>query len=326
MKRLIVILISSILLLAGCSQSTNNSEQNKQNVKIGIMLSDVGLGDQSFSDSAFAGLEKARDELGIIFDYREISDTKNYEDGLTELVEDGNDLVIGLGFIMKEAVENVAAKYSDQKFLLIDDISELPNVYNVTFKEHEGSFLLGVIAGLKTKSNVVGFIGGVDVPLINKFRAGFEQGVKEVNPDAQVLVEFVGNFDDDNKGYALAAGMIDKGADFVYPAAGFAGVGAIQAAQAKGVYAFGVDSDQYFLAEDTIVSSMLKKIDVAMFEVAEQLVETGEITEKNLLLGIAESGVDVAPIRVLELNQTELDQFNDLKQNVSQGIKSIKEQ
>ncbi len=312
-------------MLSGCVPAQKQAVQEKPNLKIGIMLSDAGLGDQSFSDSAFIGLEKARDELGVTFDYREVKDTKNYENGLKELVKQKNDLVVGLGFAMKEAIEKVAKDYPDQTFLLVDEVSDLPNVYNVTFKEHEGSYLLGVIAGLKTKSNIVGFIGGVDVPLINKFRAGFEQGVKDVNPSAQILVEFAGDFGDSKKGNVIALKMIQSGADFIYPAAGFTGVGAIQAAQSNKVFAFGVDSDQFFLAEDTIVSSMLKKVDVAMFEIAKQLVENKKIAKKHQLLGVAENGVDVAPIRVLQLNKQEKDQLDKMKSEITNGSRSVNE-
>jgi basic membrane protein A and related proteins len=323
--RFFIFIFIFIFILSGCVPAQKQGVQKKPNLKIGIMLSDAGLGDQSFSDSAFIGLEKARDELGVTFDYREVKDTKTYENGLEELVKQDNDLVIGLGFVMKEAIEKVAKDYPDQTFLLVDEVSDLPNVYNVTFKEHEGSYLLGVIAGLKTKSNIVGFIGGVDVPLINKFRAGFEQGVKDVNPSAQILVEFAGDFGNSEKGNMIALKMIQSGADFIYPAAGFTGVGAIQAAQSNKVFAFGVDSDQYFLAEDTIVSSMLKKIDVAMFEIAKQLVENKKLAEKNQLLGVAENGVDLAPIRVLELNKQEIAQFNKLKNEITNGSKSVSE-
>lgn len=323
--RFFIFIFIFIFILSGCVPAQKQGVQKKPNLKIGIMLSDAGLGDQSFSDSAFIGLEKARDELGVTFDYREVKDTKTYENGLKELIKQDNDLVIGLGFVMKEAIEKVAKDYPDQTFLLVDEVSDLPNVYNVTFKEHEGSYLLGVIAGLKTKSNIVGFIGGVDVPLINKFRAGFEQGVKDVNPSAQILVEFAGDFGNSEKGNMIALKMIQSGADFIYPAAGFTGVGAIQAAQSNKVFAFGVDSDQYFLAEDTIVSSMLKKIDVAMFEIAKQLVEEKKLAEKNQLLGVAENGVDLAPIRVLELNKQEIAQFNKLKNEITNGSKSVSE-
>ncbi|MFX3625374.1 MAG: BMP family protein [Ectobacillus sp.] len=315
-------LFAVILSLTGCAQK-DSKNKDREKVTIGIMLPDIGLGDQSFSDSAFTGLEQARNELGILFDYRELADTKTYEKGLTELVEQGNDLVVGLGFAMQEDLEKVAKKFPKQKFLLIDGTSQLPNVYSVTFKEHEGSYLIGVLAGMKTKTNKVGFIGGLNVPLINKFAAGFEQGVKEVNPSAQVLIEYAGTFGDDKLGKNIAQNMIANGADFVYPAAGFTGVGSILAAQENNVYAFGVDSDQYFIAEKAVVSSMLKKIDVAMFEVAKQMVRDGKLRERNMELGIAEKGVGLAPVRVLPLSDQEQTRIAALINDISKNNKKI---
>lgn len=177
------------ILLAGCGQTALESNAEEK-IKVGIMLSDVGLGDQSFSDSAFGGLIKSRDELGILFDYREIKDTGTYEMGLTELVEEGNDLVIGLGFMVQEDLEKTAKKYPKQKFILIDAISELDNITSITFKENEGSFLAGVVAAMTSKSNTVGFIGGADVPLINKFADGFSEGAKAVKPDIAIITEY----------------------------------------------------------------------------------------------------------------------------------------
>ncbi|MFD3449793.1 BMP family ABC transporter substrate-binding protein [Microbacteriaceae bacterium 4G12] len=327
MKKLLSTLLVIMLvttMLVGCSQKQPASSK-KNAIKIGIMLSDVGLGDQSFSDSAFAGLEQARDNLGILFDYKEISDTGTYEKGLTELVKQGNDLVVGLGFGMQQDIEKLAKKYPKRTFLLVDAVSDLPNVYSVTFKEQEGSYLLGALAGMKTKTNKVGFIGGMNVPVVNKFLAGFQQGVQDVNPNAQVLYDYAGTFDDDKIGRSMAESMIQQGADFIYPAAGFTGIGAIQAAQDKQVYAFGVDSDQYFIAEHAVVSSMTKKIDVAMYEIAKQLVKNGKISNKHLELGIAEKGVGLAPIRVLSLSNEEQSQLNALVDEISKNKKQIRD-
>lgn len=187
MKRYIGVLILLLILSACSSVQTNESELDNQKLQVGIMLSDAGLGDQSFSDLGFSGLEKARDELNIEFEYLEIKDTKTYEAGLEELVQQENDLIIGLGFSMQEPLEEIASKYPDSTFLLIDAKSDLPNVFNVTFKEEEASYLIGAIAGMKTESNVVGFVGGAKVPLIQKFETGFIEGVKSVNEEATII-------------------------------------------------------------------------------------------------------------------------------------------
>ncbi|WP_409290370.1 BMP family protein [Peribacillus sp. SCS-37] len=318
MKKSILLAIIGILLLAcaGCGAKPKSGMADEP-VRIGIMLSDAGLGDQSFSDLGFTGLEKARDELGISFDYKEIKDTKTYEQGLAELVKDGNDLVIGLGFSMQEAVEKTARKYPKQPFLIIDSVSELPNVYSVTFKEEEGSYLIGVLAGMKTKSDVVGFVGGMDVPLIKKFEKGFAEGVKAVNPKAQVLSEYAGTFDDVDKGSAIAGSMIKKKADYIYPAAGYTGVGVLKQAEKSGIYSFGVDTDQFFQAEKAVVSSMLKKVDVAIYERVKEFSKTGKLSGHKIQLGIKEDGVDIAPIRIVSLTPAETEKLEDLKKKLA---------
>ncbi|WP_439099665.1 BMP family lipoprotein [Ectobacillus antri] len=327
LKKKSLIVAMCTVTLFGCSETRVTKQEQKQEQKpsIGIMLSDVGLGDQSFSDSAFKGLERARDELGVAFDYREISDTKSYEAGLEELVKEDHELVVGLGFVMQEPIEKVAKKNPKQQFLLVDAVSELPNVHSVTFKENEGSYLIGILAGMKTKTNKVGFIGGMDVPLINKFLAGFKQGVMSVNPNAEITVAYANNFGDDTVGKSIANNMIDSGVDFIYPAAGLTGVGSIQAAQERNVYAFGVDSDQFYIAERAVVSSMLKKIDVAIYEVAKQLEHDGKVSKKNLEFGIQEKGVGIAPVRILPLTETEQTALQNATKDIASGTKQVDE-
>ncbi|MFL0505937.1 BMP family protein [Ureibacillus sp. 179-F W5.1 NHS] len=325
MKRVIflVTFIICIVVLSACSNDEKTTKNDQ--LKVGIMLSDAGLGDQSFSDMGFMGLEKARDELGISFDYRELKDTETYEKGLEQLVEEGNDLIIGLGFSIQEDMEKVAKKYPDSSFLIIDAQSELPNVNSITFKEEEGSFLIGVVAGMKTKSDTVGFVGGEEAELIRKFEKGFVEGVKAVNPDAKILSKYSGTFGDDKLGESIAREMIAAGADYIYPAAGFTGVGVILEAQRQGVYSFGVDSDQFYLAEKSVVSSMVKQVDVAIYDTVKELVETGKIAEKNKQLGLKENGVAIAPIRAIELipsEQTKIDQFIE---DISNGTITVLE-
>lgn len=324
MKRRWLFLMSLlvVVVLSACSQKSE--EEKKERVKIGVMLSDAGLGDQSFSDLAFEGLEKARDELNITFDYRELEFTGTYKQGLEELVAEGQDLIIGIGFTVQEDMEAVAAANPDEQFILIDAVSDLPNVHNITFKEDEGSYLLGALAAMKTDSNTIGFIGGVENEVIKRFETGFKAGAKQVNPDIEVLSEYAGDFGDDQLGASIARNMIAQGADYIYPAAGFTGVGSILAAQESGVHAFGVDSDQFFLAEDTIVSSMLKQVDTAVYQAIKEIAETGTLSEKDNVLGIKENGVSLAPIRVVNLTAQEQKQIDQLQQEISDGQVKIK--
>ncbi|PMC40379.1 BMP family ABC transporter substrate-binding protein [Bacillus sp. UMB0899] len=305
-----------LFAIAGCSQEEATSRVDEK-VKIGIMLSDVGLGDQSFSDSAFNGLIKARDELGIRFDYRELKESETYENGLTELVEEDHDIVVGLGFMVQEDLEKVAKKYPDQQFILIDAISELKNVTSITFKEDQGSFLAGVVAALTTKTNKIGFIGGDDVPLIHKFEEGFEEGAKSINPSIQVEATYANDFGNDQLGAKLAREMIQNDVDVLYAAAGFTGVGMLKEAQANKVLAIGVDSDQYFYAEKAVVTSMLKNVDVAMYQLAEQLIKNNKVQTGHIELGIEDDGIGLAPLRVFPFSKEQQDIIEEWKKKLS---------
>ncbi|MBE3570480.1 MAG: BMP family ABC transporter substrate-binding protein [Bacillales bacterium] len=304
-------------VISGCG--IQEEDPLKHKTKVGIMLSDVGLGDQSFSDAAFRGLTKARDELGIVFDYRELQDTKTYEQGLEELVKEKNDIVIGLGFMVKEDLEKVAKQYPNQKFVLIDAVSDLPNVTSITFKEDEGSYLAGVIAAMTTKTKTVGFIGGDNVPLIQKFARGFEEGVKSVDPSIKILTKYAGSFGDDKLGAKIAKEMIANHSDVLYAAAGFTGVGVLKEAERNHVYAIGVDSDQYFYAEKAVVTSMMKNVDVAIFHTIQDYKKNKKLPSHPIELGLKDNGVGLAPIRVIPFTNKEKQALETAKEKIING-------
>ncbi|WP_186575869.1 BMP family ABC transporter substrate-binding protein [Aquibacillus kalidii] len=312
MKKIVLFILFAVAL-SGCSQAESKSVIDDK-VKIGIMLSDVGLGDQSFSDLAFEGLIHARDDLGIVFDYRELGDSETYEQGLKELIEQDNDVIIGLGYMVQTDLEKVAKEYPDQQFVLIDSTSSLENVTSVNFKAGQGSYLAGVVAALTTKSNTLGFIGGEDVPIINDFANGYIDGAKSVNPDIKILSQYANNYGDDKLGGEIAKSMINDGADVLFAAAGFTGVGVLKEAQHNGVYAIGVDTDQYFYAEKAVITSVMKNIDVAIFNIAEQLVNNGKIQSGNMDFGIDNKGVGLAPLRVHQYPPTIHEQLEKAKE------------
>jgi basic membrane protein A and related proteins len=323
LKKLISMFLLVMLVVAGCSSPMTEEASIEKQQSIGILLSDTGLGDGSFNDSAFRGLERARDELGILFDYREAPDG-NFEEALQELVDQKHELVIGLGFSIQDAIEKVAKANPDQKFLLIDGFSDVDNITSITFKEHEGSFLLGMVAAMKSKSNTIGFISGADVPVIQRFEKGFEQGAQYINPSIKVLKDNADNFGDAELGRKIAENQMKQGADFIYPAAGFTGIGAIQAAQNAGILSGGVDSDQYFIAEKSVVTSMVKKVDNAVFNITKELISSQKITQQAYELGLKEDGVGLAPIRVTSLSPEETKQLEDAKNKISTGDITIK--
>lgn len=305
MKRstLFIVLFLFSFLISGCSSGSAEGTE-ESGISAGLLVTESGLGDDSFSDSAFQGLEQARDELNITFDYREPFD-QNYEAHARDLIEQGHDVIIGLGYNSQPAVDQLAAEFPDQDFVLIDAVSDQPNVSSITFKEDEGSYLIGFIAGMKSKSGVVGFIGGENIPVVNRFEEGFTKGVLEAAPDAEILVSYADTFDDDHKGASLAAEMIDQDADYIFPAAGFTGIGVLKEAEKQDIYAFGVDSDQFYTAEESVVTSMLKNVNVALYGVMEQLSEGEKLDGSARTLGLEENGVGLAPIRLIDLNDQE---------------------
>ncbi|WP_226585408.1 BMP family lipoprotein [Halobacillus litoralis] len=303
-----VVLISIIFFLMGCAQETSNAKTD-QDISAGLIVTESGLGDESFSDSAFQGLEKARDELGITFDYREPFDS-DYEKNTRELVSQEHEVIIGLGYNAQTAIDTLAKEFPEQSFVLIDAVSDLDNVTSILFKEDEGSYLIGLLAGMKTKSDTVGFIGGEDIPVVNRFEKGFKAGVKKANPEADVLIEYAGTFDDDHKGASITKQMINQKADYIFPAAGFTGIGVLKEAQKQGIYAFGVDSDQFFVAEEAVVTSMLKNVDVALYGVMQQLKDGEKLDGDTHTLGINENGVGLAPVRLIKLTSEQESMLN----------------
>ncbi|MDV2684116.1 BMP family ABC transporter substrate-binding protein [Alkalihalophilus lindianensis] len=311
-KGFIMIVLFSIV--SGCE--TEGTQNEESHISIGIMLSDVGLGDQSFSDSAFNGLIRARDTLGVTFDYRELEQSGSYDQGLEELIEQEHSIIIGLGFMVKEALEEKAQQYPEQQFVLIDDISEVANIASVSFKEHEGSFLAGAAAAIASDNGTIGFVGGADVPLINKFAAGFLQGATYVDNEINVIIEYANDFGNPELGEAIAGDLIAKEADVLYAAAGLTGVGVLQEAQKETVKSIGVDSDQYFIAEDSVMTSMMKYIDEAVYQTVDSYLR--DELDSEVILGLVENGVGLAPFRLVD-EKRYLQEIEQIKEGIISG-------
>jgi basic membrane protein A len=259
--------------------SSSSSSAPKSDLKVGLAYDIGGRGDQSFNDAAAAGLDKAQSELGIESKEAEASNGEAEsakEERLNALVSAGYNPIIAVGFAYSASVGKVAKANPDVHFAIIDDPVEGPNITNLLFAENEGSFLVGVAAALKDTKNNVGFVGGVDVPLIHKFEAGFKAGAEAAKPGIKVQSKYLSQppdfsgFGAPDKGKTAAAGMYDAGADVVFAAAGGSGAGVFEAAKAANALAIGVDSDQYKTADpavqSVIMTSMLKKVDVAVFD------------------------------------------------------------
>lgn len=274
------------------------------------MVTDVGgLGDQSFNDSAFAGLERAEEELGVEINVLESASPTDYVGNLTQLAENGFSPIFAVGFLMTDAIAEVAPQFPDIEFAIIDSVVEEGNVASLTFEEHQGSYLTGVVAGLMTSQDteytnpddqVVGFLGGLEGPLIQKFQAGYEAGVESVCPDCEILVQYAGTtpdaFNDPAAGQEISLSMNDDGADIIYHASGATGAGLFEAATDRQFLAIGVDSDQAEIVPDApILTSMLKRVDNAVFQAVESSVNREFPSGTLTTYGLEEEGVDLAP-------------------------------
>ncbi len=291
-------LLNAVLLLVGLGRG--GSETLATDVRVGLVFDVGGLGDKSFNDAAYAGLERAEKDLHVGVRYIEPGDGSDRESALRQLASDGYDLVIGVGFIFTDDMRKLAPQFPKVKFACID-YSVMPgqppppdNLVGLRFREHEGSFLVGAIAGLQTQSKVVGFVGGMQIPLIRKFEAGYEAGVRHVCPDCRVLGAYAGSepkaFADPTKGRELAAAQIARGADIIYHASGKTGTGVFQAVREAGVQAIGVDADQFHEAPCCVLTSMVKKVDVAVYDTIAATVR-GEFAGGVHEFGIEENGV-----------------------------------
>jgi basic membrane protein A len=301
------------LALAACGSDDSSgggdttTSSAASDIQVGMAYDVGGRGDQSFNDAAAAGLDKAKSELGIEAQEAAAVQGENdaaREDRLQQLVDAGYTHVIAVGFAYATAVGKVAKANPDAHFAIIDDASEASagdNVAQLTFAEEQGSFLVGAAAALKSKAGNIGFVGGVNTPLINKFEAGYVAGAKEVNPDIKIQSKYLtqppdfSGFADPAKGKTAAEGMYQSGADVVYHAAGGSGGGVFEAAKAANKMAIGVDSDQAKTADpdvrDVIITSMLKKVDVAVFDYIQAATEGNE-QSGNIVFDLEAGGVD----------------------------------
>lgn len=291
------------LALTGCASNDGGSESSPaagetsaaaSDIKVGLAYDIGGRGDQSFNDAAAKGLDEAAAKFGVETKELEASTGETdaeKEERLRLLAEGGYSPVIAVGFAYAGPLGKVAAEFPDTDFAIVDDASEAstaPNIANLVFAENEGSYLVGVIAAQASKTGQVGFVGGVNTPLIKKFEAGFTAGAQSVNPDIKVDVKYLteppdfSGFADPAKGKTAAEGMFQSGADVVYHAAGGSGGGVFQAAKAADGWAIGVDSDQYMTAgddvKDFILTSMLKAVDVAVYKTIEAAVNGAPLT------------------------------------------------
>ncbi|MPM65967.1 Membrane lipoprotein TmpC [bioreactor metagenome] len=285
--------VLSASLLTGCS---SKKEESADKLSVGIVLGEGSINDQSFNQSTWEGLKKAEKDFGIHVKYLESKQESDYIQNIETLVDEDMDLIIGVGYQLKDSIKDAAGSYPDQKFALMDETyDKIPeNVVPVTFKEQEAAYLAGVIAANMTKTKNVGFIGGLPAPGVVKYQYGFKYGVESANKDVKISEQYANSFSDQAKGKSIAKQMYAGNVDLILSAAGDAGTGAIEAAKENNKLAIGADRDQSDLAPENVITSAIKKLNVASYDLAKELVEGKYKGGVEKVYGLKEGAVGMA--------------------------------
>ncbi len=314
---LILLVMSCVVFIGTACNRTSYGADDKSKIHVGIVFDIGGKDDRSFNAAAWAGVKCA--ETGMLPDGKtscgkpamdivlrdvEPGNPTSIEPAMRAFAERGYDLIVGVGFAQAPIMEVVAKDYPNLHFAIIDGVSELPNVASLVFKEHEGSYLVGIIAAKTTKTNVLGFVGGMDIPLIHRFEKGYEEGAKSVNPNIRIIQNYVGVTDaawnNPGKGKELSLAQISKGADVIFTAAGNSGLGAFDAVEQAGKdngrathFVIGVDSDQNMVKPGFVLTSMVKRVDNAVYDIVKLVVE-GKFQAGFHVFGLESDGVGYA--------------------------------
>jgi basic membrane protein A len=317
---MLVVVLAIGTLLSACGKGNVNTAGAKGNSFSVAMVTDVGgVDDKSFNQSSWEGLQNFGKKNGMQkgtggYDYLSSQSDADYSTNLNTLVHQGFDLVYGIGFLMTKAVGEIAQQQKDTKFAIVDDQVKEPNVASIMFKEQEAGFLAGIAAALSTKTNHVGFIGGMNVPVIEHFESGYLAGIKAANPAVKVDIQFAGAFDKAEYGQAIASKMYSSGVDVIFAAAGATGNGLFKEANDrkkkdpnKDFWAIGVDRDQSDMGPDVVLTSALKRVDVAVEDISQKAKNNEFPGGKVTLYGLAQDGVGLAPINAKAANKTAIE-------------------
>ncbi|WP_335870776.1 BMP family lipoprotein [Bacillus sp. 2205SS5-2] len=322
------------------STASNDNEEKKSEFSVAMVTDVGGIDDKSFNQSAWEGITAFGDENSLEkgtggYDYLTSKNDADYSTNLNTLVRQDFDLVYGIGFLMMDAVNEIAEQRPEVKFGIVDAVVEQDNVASITFKEQEGSFLAGVAAGLATKSNKIGFIGGMEIDVIERFESGFLAGVKAVNPEAEVDVKYAGDFNKPELGQPIASSMYSSGVDVIFHAAGGTGKGLFKEAKdlkqkdpSRMIWAIGVDSDQTAEGEvdidgeqkNVILTSSLKRVDLAVQDVAKKAMSDEFPGGEVISYGLVEDGVGLAPLNEeVENKEDILTAVDEWKEKIKNG-------
>ncbi len=318
----VVAVIIIIVAVGGGGGAAGAAATEDETIDIAMVTDVGGVNDQSFNQSAWEGLQQAAEDYGQVeVSYLESTQESDYEPNLQSLYDAGNDLIWAIGFLMADAVRTQAELHPDQRYAIIDYAwDEYPdNLIGVVFKAEQASFLVGYIAGKMTETGTVGFVGGIAGAVIDAFDYGYHAGVMYANQDVEVLRQYAESFTDAAKGKSIAANMYRQGADIVFHAAGSVGDGVIEAAKEQDAWAIGVDRDQNYLAPDHVLTSAMKRVGQAIYNVAEQLVNDQWEGGRTVVYGLADDGVGIAPTSDKHVPADILEEVENIRQMVIDG-------
>ena len=314
--------VMSASMLVGCgNKSTEESSTASSEIKIGMVADLGGINDESFNQSAWEGLQQAEKDFGIEIKVIESKQASEYLTNMESLIDEDVDMVIGVGYTMKEDIQKQAENYPDKQFVLIDETYDtIPeNVTPILFRENEAAYLTGLIAGKMTKTNDLGFIGGIQTPVVSRFEYGYKAGVNAANDKANVNVQYAGTFSDAAKGKSIANQMYGNGSDIILSAAGGTGLGAIESAKEQNKYAIGVDRDQSDLAPENVLTSALKRVNVGVYDIVKEFVEGKLKGGVEKVYGLKEDGVGIHESTKNLVPQDIIDYVNSMIEKVKSG-------
>ena len=318
MRKKVMAAVLTAAMVASVSAMPQMVAAADDEFKIGLITDVGGVNDGSFNQSAWEGLEKAGEELGVEVNYLESATDADYQPNMETFVDEDYDLIISVGYMLADATREAAEANPDTKFAIIDDSSiDLPNVTSLMFKAEQASYLVGYVAGLTTKTNNIGFVVGMTNETMNQFGYGYCAGAIDANPDITVQQFNANSFADSATGKTMANTAITNGADIVFQAAGATGLGVIEACQEAGVYAIGVDSDQSSIAPKTVLTSAMKRVDNAVYDAVQELIDD-KLEGGVQTFDLAAGGVDIAPSQDL-ISDDVIKAVDEVKEKIISG-------
>lgn len=304
-----------LILLCGCAAE---SQAPQQVSSVGMILGSGGVGDRSFNDSAYAGLEEAQSQFGTHFETVDYTSDEADLAALRGFIQEEYDLIIGIGFENASYIETLSQEHPDRMFAVVDVVVEGDNVASIVFREQEGDFLMGILAAMLTESKKVGFIGGMDIDVIRRIEGGFLQGVAYQDSSVEVVSDFAGTFADSEVGNSLALAQYESGVDVIYNAAGRTGLGIIEAAEETGNLTIGTSGDQRELAPGYVVGNRPKRVDTAVLLLIGEI-EAGQFQPGTRSLGLAEEGLGLGPFDEDLVSGAMLERLEELRQQIITG-------